>query len=181
MDRSSEGQAVPRLGAWSEEGRLCWRVWAPGHEKVDVVLHDASGKAVLKRPMRSEGAQSGYFYAELPGGHLGQLYKLEVDGLGPFPDPWSRSQPQGVHGPSQVVAADFAWTDAGWRGLKADALVIYEVHVGTATPEGTFQALIPKLKGLKELGINTLELMPLASFPGARNWGYDGVWWRPVK
>jgi maltooligosyltrehalose trehalohydrolase len=175
VDRSSEGQTVPQLGAWSEAGRLCWRVWAPGHEKVDVVLHDATGKAVLKLPMRAEGTQSGYFYAELAGGHLGQLYKLEVDGLGPFPDPWSRAQPQGVHGPSQVVSADFPWTDSGWRGLKADALVIYEVHVGTATPEGTFQALIPRLASLRALGVNMLELMPLASFPGKHNWGYDGV------
>ncbi|MBF5040957.1 malto-oligosyltrehalose trehalohydrolase [Aggregicoccus sp. 17bor-14] len=160
---------------------MCWRVWAPGHQKVEVVLHGADGKAVLKLPMRPEGTKdagagaAGYFYAELAGGQPGQLYKLEVDGLGPFPDPWSRSQPMGVHGPSQVVTADFAWTDAGWKGLPADALVIYEVHVGTATPEGTFQALIPRLAALRSLGVNTLELMPLASFPGKHNWGYDGV------
>jgi maltooligosyltrehalose trehalohydrolase len=167
--------AVPPLGAWSEPGRLCWRVWAPGHERLEVVLFGADGAAGRKLPMRSEGTQGGYFYAELPGGAPGQRYKLEVDGLGPFPDPWSRAQPEGVHGPSQVVTADFVWTDGGWKGRRADALVIYEVHVGAATPEGTFEALIPRLPQLRALGVNTLELMPLASFPGKHNWGYDGV------
>ncbi len=171
----ARSEGVPPLGAWSEPGRLCWRVWAPGHERVELVLFGADGKPGQKLPMRSEGTQGGYFYAELPGGSPGQLYKLEVDGLGPFPDPWSRAQPQGVHGPSQVVTADFAWTDAGWQGRRADSLVIYEVHVGTATPEGTFEALIPRLSALRALGVNTLELMPLASFPGKHNWGYDGV------
>ena len=125
----------------------------------------------------------------LEGQGAGVRYKLRVDGEGPFPDPWSRSQPLGVHGPSEVVVPDFDWTDAGWKGPDPEALVIYEVHVGTATPEGTFEALIPQLQGLRELGINTLELMPLASFPGARNWGYDGVdlfapaarLWRPGR
>jgi maltooligosyltrehalose trehalohydrolase len=116
----------------------------------------------------------GFFSATLGGVGAGVRYKLRVDGEGPFPDPWSRSQPEGVHGPSEVVVADFEWTDAGWRGVAED-LVIYEVHVGTATPEGTFEALIPRLKELRALGVNTLELMPLASFPGTRNWGYDGV------
>jgi maltooligosyltrehalose trehalohydrolase len=138
-----------------------------------VVLHDAEGKPGRVLPMTAE--PGGCFGAVLEGMGAGVRYKLRVDGQGPFPDPWSRSQPQGVHGPSEVVVPDFAWTDAGWKGPDPDALVIYEVHVGTATPEGTFQALIPKLKELKELGINTLELLPLASFPGARNWGYDGV------
>jgi maltooligosyltrehalose trehalohydrolase len=80
-----------------------------------------------------------------------------------------------VHGPSEVVVPDFAWTDAAWKGPDPEAQVLYEVHVGTATPEGTFEALIPRLRSLKELGVTTVELMPLASFPGTRNWGYDGV------
>jgi maltooligosyltrehalose trehalohydrolase len=123
--------------------------------------------------MREEGG--GFFSATLAGAGAGVRYKLRVDGEGPFPDPWSRSQPEGVHGPSEVVVPDFAWTDAGWKGPDPEAQVIYEVHVGTATPEGTFEALIPRLRALRELGITTLELLPLASFPGARNWGYDGV------
>jgi maltooligosyltrehalose trehalohydrolase len=123
--------------------------------------------------MREEGG--GFFSASLPGAGAGVRYKLKVDGEGPFPDPWSRSQPEGVHGPSEVVVSDFAWTDAAWKGLEPQAQVIYEVHVGTATPEGTFEALIPRLRSLRELGVTTLELLPLASFPGSRNWGYDGV------
>ncbi|MFL5346171.1 MAG: malto-oligosyltrehalose trehalohydrolase [Hyalangium sp.] len=166
--------AVPSLGAWVEAGpRVRWRAWAPGHQEVQVVLHDAEGKPGKVLPMSPE--PGGFFGAVLEGAGAGVRYKLRVDGEGPFPDPWSRSQPQGVHGPSEVVVPDFAWTDTGWKGLGPEGLVVYEVHVGTATPEGTFEALIPKLKGLRELGITALELMPLASFPGSRNWGYDGV------
>jgi maltooligosyltrehalose trehalohydrolase len=138
-----------------------------------VVLHDNEGKPGRVLPMTAE--PGGYFSAMLEGSGAGVRYKVRVDGEGPFPDPWSRSQPQGVHGPSEVVVPDFTWTDAGWKGPDPDALVIYEVHVGTATPEGTFEALIPKLQGLRELGVTALELLPLASFPGSRNWGYDGV------
>ncbi|MDC0711140.1 malto-oligosyltrehalose trehalohydrolase [Stigmatella sp. ncwal1] len=166
--------AVPKMGAWVEPGpKVHWRVWAPEHHQVEVVLHDAEGKPGRVLPMASE--PQGYFHAVLEGAGVGVRYKLRVDGQGPFPDPWSRSQPQGVHGPSEVVVSDFAWTDADWKGPDPEALVLYEVHVGTATPEGTFEALIPRLKAIRELGVTALELMPLASFPGTRNWGYDGV------
>ncbi|NVJ27540.1 malto-oligosyltrehalose trehalohydrolase [Myxococcus sp. AM011] len=165
---------VPSLGAWVEAGpKVRWRVWAPSHERVEVVLHDARGEPGRVLPMTAE--RDGYFSAVLEGQGAGVRYKLRVDGAGPFPDPWSRSQPQGVHGPSEVVVPDFAWTDAGWKGVEPQSLVLYEVHVGTATPEGTFEALISKLPELKELGITALELLPVASFPGTRNWGYDGV------
>jgi maltooligosyltrehalose trehalohydrolase len=175
MERAKETRAeVPRLGAWVEEGsRVHWRVWAPGHKGLEVVLHDAEGKPGRVLAMTPE--PGGYFRAVLEGAGAGVRYKLRVDGEGPFPDPWSRSQPMGVHGPSEVVAPDFSWTDKAWKGPDPDTLVLYEVHVGTATPEGTFEALIPKLKELRELGVTALELMPLASFPGTRNWGYDGV------
>ncbi|HYI01611.1 alpha-amylase family glycosyl hydrolase, partial [Hyalangium sp.] len=175
MERVEESRAaVPRLGAWVESGnQVRWRVWAPAHHSAEVVLHDAEGQP--GRVLRMTAEPDGYFGAVLEGAGAGVRYKLRVDGEGPFPDPWSRSQPLGVHGPSEVVVPDFAWTDAGWKGPEPDALVLYEVHVGTATPEGTFQALIPKLKGLRELGITALELLPVASFPGSRNWGYDGV------
>lgn len=175
MKRVEESRAeVPQLGAWVEAGpRVRWRVWAPGHREVQVVLHDAEGKPGKVLPMTPE--PGGFFGAVLEGAGSGVRYKLRVDGEGPFPDPWSHSQPQGVHGPSEVVVPDFAWTDTGWKGLEPEGLVIYELHVGTATPQGTFEALIPKLPGLRGLGVTALELMPLASFPGARNWGYDGV------
>ena len=106
----------------------------------------------------------------------GTLYRYRVNEEWGYPDPCSRSQPEGVHGPSQVVdPAVFRWTDGGWRGPDAESLVIYELHVGTYTPEGTFDAMIGQLDGLRDLGVNALELMPVAEFPGRRNWGYDGV------
>ncbi|WNG33052.1 malto-oligosyltrehalose trehalohydrolase [Archangium violaceum] len=175
MERAEDTRSqVARLGAWVEPGEgVRWRVWAPGHKKVEVVLHGKDGRPGTSLPMQDEGG--GFFSTTLAGEGAGVRYKLRVDGEGPFPDPWSRSQPDGVHGPSEVVVPDFAWTDAGWKGPDPEAQVIYEVHVGTATPEGTFEAFIPRLRALKELGITTVELMPLASFPGVRNWGYDGV------
>jgi len=110
----------------------------------------------------------------------GTLYKYTIDGKGPFPDPVSRSQPKGVHGPSQVVdASKYQWTDAEYRKTQheADNLVLYEVHVGTFTPEGTFEALRKKIETgyFKELGVTAIELLPLNDFPGEWNWGYDGV------
>jgi maltooligosyltrehalose trehalohydrolase len=167
-------KAVPRLGAWVEPGvGVRWRVWAPERQRVEVVLHGHDGRPGATLPMARE--PGGFFTATLGGEGPGVRYKLRVDGEGPFPDPWSRSQPDGVHASSEVVVPDFPWTDAGWRGADPEHQVLYELHVGTATPEGTFEALIPRLRSLRELGITTLELMPLASFPGTRNWGYDGV------
>ncbi|RKH65843.1 malto-oligosyltrehalose trehalohydrolase [Corallococcus aberystwythensis] len=175
MAQLTEGRSqAPRLGAWLEGGSTVrWRVWAPGHKGVDVVLYDAEDRVLRKVPLTAEA--DGCFGAALPDLGEGARYKLSVDGGDPFPDPWSRSQPKGVHGPSEVVSSDHGWTDSQWKGPDPRAMVIYEVHVGTATPEGTFEAFIPKLAHLRELGVNTLELLPLASFPGARNWGYDGV------
>ena len=95
---------------------------------------------------------------------------------GPYPDPASRFQPEGVHGPSEVVdPARFAWTDGGWCGVAAADLVIYELHVGTFSPEGTFDGVTSRLPDLARLGVTAIELMPVADFPGRRNWGYDGV------
>src|SRR5204863_2134051 len=92
------------------------------------------------------------------------------------PDPASRLQPEGVHGPSEVVGREFAWHDGGWVGVGIEDLVVYELHVGTFTDEGTFDAVIAKLDALRELGITAIELMPIGQFPGHRNWGYDGVY-----
>src|SRR5205814_7277782 len=91
--------------------------------------------------------------------------------------PASRSQPYGVRGPSAVVdPAAFAWTDDGWAGVTLHDLVLYELHVGTFSDEGTFDGVIPRLRGLRELGITAIELMPVATFPGERGWGYDGLY-----
>src|SRR6476646_6990021 len=92
------------------------------------------------------------------------------------PDPASRLQPEGVHGPSEVVGRDFEWHDDGWAGVGLEDLVVYELHVGTFTREGAFDAVIPKLDELRELGVTAIELLPIGQFPGHRNWGYDGVY-----
>lgn len=98
----------------------------------------------------------------------------------PMPDPRTRAQPDGVHGPSEVVSTEFSWTDSAWAGIETKNLRIYELHVGTFSPEGTFAGVISKLDHLSELGINAIELMPVQPFPGTRNWGYDGVDWFAV-
>ncbi len=103
-------------------------------------------------------------------------YLYLLDGSRELPDPASRFQPEGVHGPSQLVdPSTFEWTDTGWTGIPLERSIFYELHVGTYTPEGTFEALIDHLDDLVSLGITTIELMPVAQFPGERNWGYDGV------
>ena len=116
------------------------------------------------------------FFAGTARGEAGLRYFYLLDGERRRPDPASRGLPDGVHGPSEAVdTAGFAWTDAGWRGLPLRDMIVYEIHVGTFTAEGTFDAVIPRLERLRELGVTAIELMPVASFPGARNWGYDGV------
>jgi maltooligosyltrehalose trehalohydrolase len=119
----------------------------------------------------------GDFTVDVPGVGAGVDYLYVIDGDHALPDPVSRWQPHGVHGPSRTVAADaFAWSDAAWSGLATMAdHVIYELHVGTFTEAGTFDAIVPRLGALRALGITAIELMPVAEFPGDRNWGYDGV------
>src|SRR5207247_6144923 len=99
------------------------------------------------------------------------------DGAEAHPAPCARYQPHGVRGPSQVVdPAASEWTDSGWRGVPLDELVVYELHVGTFSDEGTFDGVLPRLRGLRELGVTAMELMPVATFPGERGWGYDGLY-----
>lgn len=117
----------------------------------------------------------GYFQGIVPDVEPGALYFYRLDGDKERPDPASKFQPQGVHQPSQVIDPNFPWEDGHWSGLSLYNYVIYELHVGTFTPEGTFEAIIPHLDELKDLGITAIELMPVAQFPGSRNWGYDGV------
>jgi len=131
--------------------------------------------APRERLVSLEPAERGYHQATLDGVEPGGLYVYRLDGEKEWPDPSSRFQPQGVHGPSQVMGAAFAWEDDSWSGPPLEDYVVYELHVGTFTPEGTFDAIIPHLEGLKDLGITAIELMPVAQFPGDRNWGYDGV------
>ena len=163
----------PSLGAWGDNGRVHFRVWAPEAGKIEVV-RETSGAREFTLPL--DRTADGFFEASSEEFRPGDLYRYRVDGQGPYPDPASRRQPQGVHGPSQVVdAAAFLWTDARWRGIKLQELILYEMHVGTFTPAGTFAAAAEKLPVLQDLGVTAVELMPLADFPGERNWGYDGV------
>ena len=163
--------ARPRLGATPEaDGRgTRFTVWAPHADRVDAVLLDPD-EVVALAP-----AGDGFFAGVAAGAGPGRRYRYRLDGGDELPDPASAFQPEGVAGPSAVVAPWDGWTDAGWRGVALAELVLYELHVGTFTPEGTFEAIGPRLAGLRELGATAIELMPVAQFPGARNWGYDGV------
>jgi maltooligosyltrehalose trehalohydrolase len=118
----------------------------------------------------------GYFRAIVADVVSDTLYSYRLNGQVEYPDPASRLQPYGVHGPSQVVDTHFGWDDAGWRGLPLQSCVFYELHIGTFSPEGTFDAVIPRLEELRRLGVTAIELMPVAQFPGNRNWGYDGAY-----
>jgi maltooligosyltrehalose trehalohydrolase len=153
------------------EGRCQFCVWAPQAQKVEVHL-----LAPLERLLPLQQRERGYHQATVEGVEPGNIYRYRLDDAKELPDPASRFQPQGVHGPSQVLESSFSWEDCGWPGLPLRDYIIYELHVGTFTSEGTFEAIIPHLDGLKELGITAVEVMPVAQFPGSRNWGYDGVY-----
>lgn len=142
-------------------------VWAPFAEKVEIEVGGS------RKVMNASG--NGWCIApdEVP---AGTDYAFVLDGNGPFPDPRSAFQPHGVHGPSRIVDHDaYRWSDGAWRGHDLSSAVIYEAHVGTFTPEGTFDAAIGRLDHLVDLGITHLELLPVNEFPGERGWGYDGV------
>ena len=123
-----------------------------------------------------ERRDRGYWAVAGEGVEAESLYLYRLDGHLDRPDPASSSQPQGVHGPSQVVDSRFPWQDDSWQGLPFDDYIIYELHVGVFTGEGTFDAVINHLDGLADMGITAIEMMPVAQFPGTRNWGYDGVY-----
>ncbi len=160
----------PRLGAHLLAPDRCeFRVWAPYLDRVELHIVGPDDRRVA---LTKDAA--GYHEAVVDAG-AGTRYLFAVNG-NERPDPASRLQPEGVHGPSEVVPEELAWHDAGWRGVALEDYVIYELHVGTFTPAGTFDAIIPRLDALKELGITAVELLPVAQFPGGRNWGYDGVY-----
>src|SRR6187399_2061199 len=146
------------------------RVWAPRATHVDLV-YAADGARVPMRP-----TDRGYFEVEHERFTPGVRYGFSLDAGALYPDPRSHFQPEGVHGPSELTALDaFAWTDAGFRQAPLAGAIVYELHVGTFSAEGSFDAVIPKLDHLKRLGVTHVELLPVAAFSGARGWGYDGV------
>jgi len=149
------------------------RVWAPACRTVDVLM-SARGGDRTKVPLERDA--NGFFTGLLPGVVAGRRYQLLLDGERARPDPVSRYQPDGPHGPSEIVdPAAFGWTDAAWSGIAPDRQVIYEMHVGTFTPEGTWVSAAKELPELARLGITVIEMMPVADFAGRFGWGYDGV------
>lgn len=159
------------LGAtYLGDNRTGFRLWAPLAKQVDVILPGNT-----ERRLHLQREEDGYWHAVVDGVSPGARYFFDIGKDAPRPDPASRLQPEGVHGPSEVVPSvpDPAF---GWSGRPLHEYVIYELHVGTFTREGTFDAAIRRLPELKELGITAIELMPVAAFPGTRNWGYDGAY-----
>src|SRR5690606_38802321 len=159
---------MPFGAAVQVDGSVRFRLWAPAAQSVEVELETGAV------PMQ---AQEGG-WCELVTDQAGpdSRYRYRINGETSVPDPASRFQPEDVAGASQVVdPAGFDWQDQDWRGRHWEEAVIYELHVGTFTPEGTFRALEERLDDLVELGVTAIEIMPVADFPGRWNWGYDGV------
>lgn len=149
-----------------------FRVWAPESPTAGIELYPENGGAATIVPLAAE--PGGYFSGLARDIHEGARYRIKL-AHGAFPDPASRFQPEGPHGPSQVVNPAFAWTDGAWHGRPPREAVIYELHVGTFTPEGTWRAAEAQLAELARAGITMIEVMPIADFPGRFGWGYDGV------
>lgn len=163
---------LPQGAFCQPDGSVEWNLWAPNSKKMSLILFRSERRTQIA--MRATGWGNFVHRQAKAGEGLRYLYRL-ADGS-EFPDPASRWQPDGVHRPSAVFSpSEFRWRDGGWRGLAREDLVLYELHVGIFTPEGTFDAILPRLAALKELGITAIEIMPVAQFPGDRNWGYDGV------
>lgn len=160
------------IGAEVGPGGVHFRLWAPRSRSAAVDLEPGPGPAERLVPLAAEAG--GYFSGWVPGIGPGARYRFRLD-HGSFPDPASRWQPLGPHGPSEVASPDFAWTDGGWRGRPARELVLYEMHLGTFTPAGTWLAALEHLPDLARLGITAVEIMPIAEMPGGFGWGYDGV------
>ena len=160
------------LGALVEDGGVRFRIWAPKASMLELVI-ERGGVPRHMRPLQREGGYWEHFEA---GAAAGDRYGYVVDGTGPFPDPCSGSQPEGVHALSEVYdPAAFHWKDSAWTPPPLDDLVIYEMHVGTFTAGGLFETAAQELDRLADLGVNAVEIMPIAAFAGRWNWGYDGV------
>jgi maltooligosyltrehalose trehalohydrolase len=156
------------VGGQLHEAGAAFRVWSDTHESVSVVVENCEHKL-------SRGGD-GYFFGSVEGAREGDTYSFLIDGDGPFTDPASRFQPGGPHGPSQLVDPNrFAWTDAAWKGLKLHGQIIYELHIGTFTSQGTWRSANEQLPELADLGITAIEVMPVSEFAGSYGWSYDGV------
>ena len=180
--REQSANTTRRLPIGAElqpQGGVHFRVWAPRRKRVDLVFSE-SGQSSSERPESAfslESQADGYFAAHVPGVHVGARYGFRLDDDPKlYPDPASRFQPDGPHRLSMIVdPASFRWQDQDWPGPSRKGQVIYELHIGTFTREGTLAAAIAKLPGLAELGVTLIEVMPVAEFDGHFGWGYDGV------
>ncbi|MDQ3920294.1 MAG: malto-oligosyltrehalose trehalohydrolase, partial [Acidobacteriota bacterium] len=170
---SSPRRRLPVGAEVAPDGGVHFRVWAPRRRRVEVVF-ETEGRRAATGLHEEDG---GYFSAHVHAAAAGTLYRFRLDGEDHlYPDPASRFQPEGPHGPSRVVdPSKFAWTDAEWKGAQLKGQVIYEMHVGTFTREGTWAAAARELEELAGLGVTCVEMMPVAEFPGSFGWGYDGV------
>ncbi len=158
------------VGAEPSDGGVSFRVWAPERKSVAVVLKEGG-----EHPLQPE--DGGYFSGWVTEARAGSNYRFRLDAENPlYPDPATRFQPEGVHGPSEVVdPLAYRWGDASWPGVKLKGQVVYELHIGTFTPEGTYASAAEKLPHLRDVGITLIEMMPVSEFPGRFGWGYDGV------
>ena len=165
---SAAGQVEVATSGKAEALVADFSVWAPLASRMDVSVKGGS--------FRMTKGADGWWAATVPAAGPGDDYTFSIDGGPPLPDPRSDWQPHGVSGPSRLVDhAAFRWTDAGFQAKPLAGSLAYELHVGTFTPEGTFEAVIGKLDHLRDLGVTHIELMPVADFPGRFGWGYDGV------
>jgi len=177
MSDSSSEKIPRRLPIGAEilsDGAVHFRVWAPRSPRVEVII---GGGACTEAVIELNGERNGYFSARSPLARPGDLYRYRLDRSELLlPDPASRFQPEGPLGPSMIIdSAQFPWHDANWNGVRIEGQVIYEMHIGTFTPEGTWKAAGQQLKALKDLGVTVLEIMPVHDFCGRYGWGYDGV------
>jgi maltooligosyltrehalose trehalohydrolase len=179
MTESPSPEPAAPLGATIQADGVHFAVWAPAANTVEVEVHGVGG--LTHHPLVR--GERGLYEGLLPGLSAGSRYKYQLDRNQSYPDPASRFQPEGVHGPSEVIDPQaYRWTDDAWAGLTIETLIVYELHVGAYTPEGTFAALTGQLSELAQLGVTAIELMPVADFAGRWNWGYDGVdWWAPSR
>jgi maltooligosyltrehalose trehalohydrolase len=171
--RTLRNRHTPRLGALPfDGGGVRFRVWAPAARDLTLIVETGSSAGTRLMPRDADGVHD----LIVDGVGPGDRYRYRIDDGDPRPDPASRFQPEGVHGPSAVVDPfAFRWRHERWRGRATTDLVIYELHVGTFSPEGTFDGARGRLRELRDLGVTAIEVMPVADFAGSRNWGYDGV------
>jgi maltooligosyltrehalose trehalohydrolase len=176
VTHAEETTTVFRHGpAALDSRRWNFQIWAPRARQVELhLVTPTSGDRYLTMSRQEHGYWQAV--AEAAAHEEAVRYNFRLNGAAEYPDPASRFQPEGVHGPSQLVRDDFDWQDGDWQGPALESYVIYELHTGTLTAEGTFDAVIPHLPYLKDLGVTVIELMPVAQFPGRRNWGFDGVY-----